>query len=603
MEKRYILAIALMIIVMVGWTIFFRPRPPEQTPEGEKKETPISSAESTLETSTPTQRNESSLYFSRAQESPRVHVQTDNYEIAFVVEDAIVQEWRLRKYPDRSGSNESINLIPERAYSCLLVDFPEELRNDALSAVWKADKKQVILTDRSQDTLTFKTQIGEKLKVSKEFTFYQDRYYVDVELTFENISDQPLKGYELYWGPGINADLLRHERKHSGKGRRPSRNEGAVAYIGRGKPSQDLSESEITAPVLWAGLNSKYFAALMIPDPSDPSLNVQYQRKKLDDNGENPSADIAASTDAARLIISGFSAGKRRTDVFRIYVGPKEDAILKKITHRDAPDVPLRMSKIIDFGFLWPVAWAMLWLLHGFHRIIGNYGVSIILLTLLTKLAAYPLIRKSYKSMKEMQELQPLLAELKEKYRDDPQKLNRATMRLYKEHGVNPLGGCIPMIPQLPILFALFTVFGNAVELRGASFCLWMDDLSAPDTLFSLPFTIPLILTQIDAIRFLPIIYGVTTLLQQKMNAGVTPIADNTQAKIMQFVPFIFVFVLYNWASGLILYWTCSNIFEIGRHYFTRLRESDETESVRTLPSGKQSQLTKRKSQLQKRRS
>ena len=159
MEKRYILAIALMIIVMVGWSIFFGPRPPEQTPEGEKKETPTSSAEYTNETSTPTQRDESSLYFSRAQEGPKTHVQTDNYEITFVDERAIVQEWRLRKYPDRSGSNESINLIPESANSCLRVDFPKEFLNDAMLTVWKADKKQVILTDRSQDTVTFNAQI------------------------------------------------------------------------------------------------------------------------------------------------------------------------------------------------------------------------------------------------------------------------------------------------------------------------------------------------------------------------------------------------------------------------------------------------------------
>ena len=599
MERRYILAIALMIIVMVSWTIFFSPPPPEQTPDREREDSPTSPSESTTETPTPTQREGSSLYLRRDHESPRTLVQTDNYDISFVEEKAIVEEWRLRKYPDRSGNDESINLIPKSAQSCLRVKIPD-LENDTMSAVWKADKQQVILTNQPRDKLTFKTQIGDKLKVSKEFTFYQDRYFVDVALTLENISNQPLENYQLYWGPGINADLLLHERKHSGKGRRASKNEGAVAYVGHGKPRQDFSESGKNAPVLWAGMNSKYFAALMIPDPS---LNALYEREPLDDNGENPSAEIAAWKDAAKLTISGVPANGRRIDVFRIYVGPKEDSILNKVTHPNAPDEPLRMNKIIDLGFLWPVAWAMLWLLRGLNSIIGNYGISIILLTLFTKLAAYPLIRKSYKSMKEMQELQPLLAELKEKYRDDPQKLNRATMRLYKEHGVNPLGGCIPWLPQLPILFALFTVFGNAVELRGAPFCLWMDDLSGPDTLFSLPFTIPLILTQIDAIRFLPIIYGVTTLLQQKMNAGVTPIADNTQAKIMQFIPFIFVFILYNWSSGLILYWTCSNFFEIGRHLLTQHRKSDETEPVKTLTSGKQSKLTKRRSQLQNRRS
>ena len=599
MERRYILAIALMIIVMVSWTIFFSPPPPEQTPDREREDSPTAPSESTFETPTPTQRDESSLYLSRVQEGPRTLVQTDNYDISFIDEHAIVQEWRLRKYPDRSGNDESINLIPKSAQSCLRVDIPG-LENDTVSAVWKADKQQVILTNQPRDKLTFKTQIGDKLKVSKEFTFYQDRYFVDVALTLENISNQPLENYQLYWGPGINADLLLHERKHSGKGRRASKNEGAIAYVGHGKPRQDFSESENNAPVKWAGMNSKYFAALMIPDPS---LNARYEREALEDNGENPSAEIAAWKDAASLTIPGIPANGRRIDVFRIYVGPKEDSILNKVTHPNAPDEPLRLNKIIDLGFLWPVAWAMLWLLRGLNSMIGNYGISIILLTLFTKLAAYPLIRKSYKSMKEMQELQPLLAELKEKYRDDPQKLNRATMRLYKEHGVNPLGGCIPWLPQLPILFALFTVFGNAVELRGAPFCLWMDDLSGPDTLFPLPFTIPLILTQIDAVRFLPIIYGVTTLLQQKMNAGVTPIADNTQAKIMQFIPFIFVFILYNWSSGLILYWTCSNFFEIGRHLLTQRRKSDETEPVKTLTSGKQSKLTKRRSQLQNRRS
>ena len=151
--------------------------------------------------------------------------------------------------------------------------------------------------------------------------------------------------------------------------------------------------------------------------------------------------------------------------------------------------------------------------------------------------------------MKEMQKLQPQLVELKEKYRDDPQKLNRATMRLYKEHGVNPLGGCIPWLPQIPIFWALFALLGSAVELRGAPFLLWIDDLSAPDTLINLPFTIPLIVTQIDAVRLLPIINGLTTWLQQKFVGNMAPTTDNMQAKLMQFMPLIFIFIFYNWAS------------------------------------------------------
>lgn len=182
--------------------------------------------------------------------------------------------------------------------------------------------------------------------------------------------------------------------------------------------------------------------------------------------------------------------------------------------------------------------------------------------------------------MKEMQKLQPQLVELKEKYRDDPQKLNRATMRLYKEHGVNPLGGCIPWLPQIPIFWALFALLGSAVELRGAPFLLWIDDLSAPDTLVDLPFTIPLIVTQIDAVRLLPIINGLTTWLQQKFVGNMAPTTDNMQAKLMQFMPLIFIFIFYNWASGFVLYWLCNNVFTIAQQYLQNRSETDEDQAA-----------------------
>ena len=141
--------------------------------------------------------------------------------------------------------------------------------------------------------------------------------------------------------------------------------------------------------------------------------------------------------------------------------------------HPNAPEIPLHLAKVIDFGFFAPLVWGMLWLFQGLNAVFKNYGLSIILLTALVKVVTYPFTRKAHASMKKMQKLQPELLELKEKYRDDPQKLNRATMRLYKENGVNPLGGCIPWLPQIPLFFALFSLLGSAVELRGAPFLLW----------------------------------------------------------------------------------------------------------------------------------
>ena len=459
-----------------------------------------------------------------------------------------------------------------------------------MRTAWTVNKSEVNLTGESpemEDSITFTTQIGDDLKVSKEFTFYRDSYYVDLELKFQNLSDDSLSvlqvtnenqenGYKLRCGPGIDADLLLHEQKHGGKGRW-GKSAGAKAYTGVGNAEKELGDSQLREPVLWAGLNNNYFAALMIPQSG---LNTQYRLEELKDNGAPPALNVAAPTETASLMIPGFplEAKARKTHTFRIYVGPKDTTILKQVQNPVSPEIPLKLSKIIDLGFFGVVAWALLWLLNGLHGIFRNYGVAIILLTALVKVVSFPLTHKGHKSMKEMQKLQPLITELREKYRDDPQKLNKATMRLYKEHGVNPLGGCIPYLPQIPIFIALFSLLGSAVELRGAPFLLWINDLSAPDAIAALPFTIPLV--NIDTIRLLPLLNGLTTWLQQKVMGNMTPVTDNFQAKLMQFMPLIFVFLFYNWASGFVLYWLCNNVFTIAQQYLQSRGSNGADETI-----------------------
>ena len=588
MERRYVIALVLMIVIMIGWSYWYgkkfpqpeRPQPKEQTTRPETQE-PVEVSEPSAPSGEAT-----TVSSQRVQESRKIRVETANYEVVFAEELAIAQEWILKGYKERSrGEGVAINLIPEAAQNCLAIRFFEpNLQIDALDAVWQADNEALTLTrENPQGSLTFTAQIGERLKVSKTFTFHYDTYVVDLDVSLENAADEPFtaletdvdgySGYKLRWGPGINADLLPHELKSGKRERHNPKGEGATAYTGFGKPSKVLGDAHLAGTVLWAGVHDKYFAALMIPSPQ---LQAQYQYETLQDNGVSPPLDVTAPSEAAALVIPGtaLDANQTRRDTFRLYVGPKKADVLNAITAPENPEVELRLNRIIDFGFFWPIAWALLWILNGLHAIIRNYGVAIILLTLLTKLVSYPLTRKSYKSMKEMQKLQPLLTELREKYRDDPQRLNKATMQLYKEHGVNPLGGCLPWLPQIPIFWALFSILGNAVELRGAPFFLWMDDLAAPDTIAVLPVSIPLIVTQIDAIRILPIVNGVTTWLQQKMTGGMTPTTDNTQAKIMQFMPLLFVFLFYNWASGFVLYWLCNNVFTIGQQYLSQMQEA-----------------------------
>ena len=612
MGSRYILALVLMIAVMIAWSLFFGDRFAPEPDESATTETPASSGTREMQPDTATQTAsdgaEASLdtdFWTPVQESPddaKINVQTDNYSIVFNEKLAIAKTWGLKQFPDRSvEAGTSLNLIPENALRCFKLEFGNsQLQLDAVRASWKADKSKInIANGRGKETLTFWTVIGEKLQVTKQFTFIPNTYFVDVAITFQNVSDEPLlmggnepvNGYQLQWGQGISADLLPHEKKSGKRGRRGK--EGAKAYIGEGNPARKLKEEKALATVLWAGLDSQYFSAMMIPDPQ---LAATYRLIETPNANAGNDVTVVAPTETVALVVPGFylTSQQKESHDFRVYVGPKDDTILKSIQAPNAPEeTEIHLSKVIDFGFFSFLVWGMLWLFKGFQGIFGNYGLSIILLTALVKVITYPFTRKAHASMKKMQNLQPELSELKEKYRDDPQKLNRATMRLYKENGVNPLGGCIPWLPQIPLFFALFSLLGGAVELRGAPFLLWINDLSAPDTLVELPFTIPLIVTQIDAIRLLPIINGLTTWLQQKFVGNMTPTTDSTQMKLMQFMPIIFIFIFYNWASGFVLYWLCNNVFTIAQQYLQNRNATDEDQSASSDTKGRN--VSKRK--------
>ena len=465
MGQRYILALVLMIIVMFAWSLLFGNRLSKQRTAQKEGQT----SEQTSETQSPhddedvadadgQQRTDEIERHTQLQQSTEAYVQTDRYEITFAVDPAIVKKWSLKTYQDRSDTGEFLNLIPSTSLNWLAVHFSHpQLRIDAMRSVWTVDNTEVNLTGESsevEDSITFTTQIGENLKFSKEFTFYRDSYYVDLELKFQNLSNDTLSvlqvtnenqenGYKLRCGPGIDADLLPHERKHGGKGRW-GKSAGARAYTGVGKAERELRDSQLREPVLWAGLNNNYFAALMIPEPG---LSTQYRLEELKDNGTPPMPNVAAPAETASLMIPGFplESNGRRTHIFRIYVGPKDAAILKQVQAPVLPETPIRLSKIIDFGFFWPVAWALLWLLNGLHGIFRNYGVAIILLTALVKIVSYPLTHKGHKSMKEMQKLQPLITELREKHRDDPQKLNKATIAVIQGTRRKPIRRLYPL--------------------------------------------------------------------------------------------------------------------------------------------------------------
>jgi YidC/Oxa1 family membrane protein insertase len=250
--------------------------------------------------------------------------------------------------------------------------------------------------------------------------------------------------------------------------------------------------------------------------------------------------------------------GTQDTFEYQLFMGPKSMQELKKIGND--------LNKLIDFGWFDFIAKPCVWLMNLFYSVIPNYGVAIIILTMLVKLLLWPLGQKSYKSMSEMKKLQPLMKEIREKYKDDKQRMNQEVMGLYRTYKINPLGGCLPMVVQLPVFFALYRMLYEAIELRHAPFFLWINDLSAPDRLFRFNFTVPF-MEPPYGIPVLTIIMGASMLLQQKMSP---PMGDATQAKMMMFMPIVFTVIFINFSSGLVLYWLVNNIISIAQQYFTQ---------------------------------
>jgi YidC/Oxa1 family membrane protein insertase len=254
--------------------------------------------------------------------------------------------------------------------------------------------------------------------------------------------------------------------------------------------------------------------------------------------------------------------GTQYTYNYQLYMGPKSMQELKQVGND--------LDKLIDFGWFDFIAKPCVWLMNVFYGVIPNYGVAIIILTILVKILLWPLGAKSYKSMSEMKKIQPLMKEIREKYKNDKKKMNQEVMGLYRTYKINPLGGCLPMVVQLPVFFALYRMLYEAIELRHAHFFLWIDDLSAPDRLFHFGFSIPF-MEPPYGIPVLTLVMGASMLLQQKMSP---PMGDATQAKMMMFMPLVFTVIFINFSSGLVLYWLTNNILSIAQQYYTQKKFS-----------------------------
>jgi YidC/Oxa1 family membrane protein insertase len=387
-------------------------------------------------------------------------------------------------------------------------------------------------------TVSFRWE-REGVLVEKVYRFEPDSYAFELRLSVQNGSQRSIgPRYGLSWPAHAVADQDFREQAFTvlhqgGLVREPVDSFGSPGFFGGRPDTQRVFGREVD----WAGIGTTYFVSAMLPD--DPL---------------RASAQFVATDPGRAGVVQIFfdplnlPPGQRAERVFRVYVGPKVAERLEAVGGG--------LVRSIDLGWSWlaPLTLAFSWLLRALHSLIPNYGVGIILLTILVRAVTTPLTMKQMRSMERMRALQPKLQELRERFPDDRQKQSEEMMKLYRREGVNPLGGCLPMLLQLPVFIGLFYALRSSIDLRQAPFVGWIDDLSAPDTLFVIPgLRIPF--------RVLPIVMGATMVLQQK----ITPMqVDPAQARMMMIVmPVMMTVLFYQFPSGLVLYWMVSNVLAI----------------------------------------
>lgn len=425
-------------------------------------------------------------------------------------------------------------------------------------------------------TKSFSIDGSDPFIVTKTYTFKEDEYMFDLSINIENTVNEALPlnynglAYTLTYGPQIGPNFEKLDGRYAYR-------KFYTFNDGKSKERKIKGKNNYTAvfdeSFDWAAITGKYFAVVIMPDRRNSILSIE--------NGPNNGLENSAYLSISRPSTTTTSI----SDSYTIFIGPKS----KKVMDMYDEDG----FKKLQGGFIKPFEQFLKWSLDKIYFVVRNYGIAIIILTILLKLALYPITKKSFASTSKMQAIQPKVAELKEKYKDDPQRLNKETMELYQKEGVSPLGGCLPMLLQMPILISVYQMISNSFDLRGAVFIPgWIPDLSAPEFVYIFEnFEIPILG---DAIRLLPIIYLGTQLISMKFTqAPQAQGQSGMQQKMFTLImPIMFFFMLYNLPSGLFVYWIVMNIATTLQQLYINKKKKNEPE---TKGGMKKAKVVKRK--------
>jgi YidC/Oxa1 family membrane protein insertase len=415
-------------------------------------------------------------------------------------------------------------------------------------------KPEYKVTGNDSVIVTFTLNVAENKYIKKIFVFYGDKYSLESKIELKGMNNIiSNNAYDLVWNNGIR--FVEYNSVDEANYADASVYYGGDQVVVDASSVKEKKQESFNGRIDWIAVRNKYFAAIIAP--KNPSMvegaYIEGSRKDIANNGVSESYNI-------QLIIP-FNNSDFTEHTFTLYIGPVDYGILNKYGNN--------LSAIVDFGSFFglkflvrPIAiYILLPLFNFLHLFIPNYGVVIIVFSLIIKFVLYPLTKSSYQSMKKMQLLQPKITELKEKYKDDPQKVNKETMKLYSTYGVNPAGGCLPLILQMPIFIALWGLLKIAIDLRQQPFVWWIKDLSQPDVIYNLPFKLPIF--GIDQISGLAVLMGVTTFIQQKMS-----VKDPKQQALVYVMPIFLTIMFMSFPSGLNLYYFMFNVFSIAQQYY-----------------------------------
>lgn len=523
------LAVALSALVLMIFNLWFapQPQPPAPTMTGDEPG-PRSSQPPALVNpggDAVTERRESLELppMDEAVAEETATVRTGWVEASFTNRGGQLLSWRLVRYHELSGT--PVSLVRGPSELGLVLETPQGM----------LDLRNVLFSMRETTgaggakKLTFEATTASGLQVVKTYTMPADGYMLDLDVEIRGAVEAT--AYRLTWDHGIPPAESSKKQYESAA--------GTIVLAGKDPKTQKPGdfkkerEKDIEGNIRWAGVRNKYFMAVMVPPEATSSKVVA-------------TGDHDQKITGAELVMP-LVQGRAQHQI-RVYLGPMEYDSLK--------DMGYDLEKAVDLGWkvFRPLSKLLLLVMVWMYQFIPNYGLVIVIISVATKFLFYPLTKSSLKSMKAMQKLQPEMQAIRDKYKGDPQRTQAETMKLYREHGVNPVGGCLPMLVQMPVFVALYSVLANSITMRQAPFVGWINDLSTPDTVAVIAGF---------GIHVLPIVMFFTTILQQKL----TPMTDARQKMMGYMMPAVMLFIFYSFPAGLTLYWTINNALQVGQQW------------------------------------